>query len=333
MTLTETAETGSHYDDDFAPEERDLLEHVENSRLTDAFYNGEQVDSYVITPTIQGILTRAKRYLLCSYPVHLRGSAGTGKTAMAFRLAQSFDRPIVFLTGDASLTKASLIGGYNGSEIKRTQDQYISSVKKLHVEQRQLWQNEVLATACLEGHTLIYDEFNRSTPEANNVLLPILQERILPLPQSRTMGERVRVHPEFRAIFTSNNVDYIGTHATQDALTDRLLTIDLDYFDEDTEISIVLSRSDLDEEDAVKIVRAVRDYRESGAYDSTPTMRASLMIADIASRAGLPVCHQDPGFVDLCLDVLVSKSVRKSSDKDREQYAKVLKQLIALHCP
>jgi len=309
------------------------VDHFERSRLNAGVQHDQDVAGYVITPFIKDILARSKRYLGAGYPLHLRGAAGTGKTAMAFRLAQSFNRPIVFLSGDASLSRESLLGHYGGSEIKRTYDQYISSVKKLHLETRQTWQNEALATACLEGSTLIYDEFNRSTADANNVLLPILQEGIIPLPDSRTGGGVVRVHPEFRAIFTSNNADYTGTHQTQDALTDRMITMDLDYFDEDSEIAILLSKTGLDADDATGIVRAVRDYRQSGAYVATPTMRASLMIGDIAARCAMDVSVTNGDFVDLCLDVLVSKATHQCGDQSREDYITVLKDLIALHCP
>ena len=43
----------------------------------------------------------------------------------------------------------------------------------------QRWVDHRLSTACREGYTLVYDEFTRSKPEANNVLLSVLEERLL----------------------------------------------------------------------------------------------------------------------------------------------------------
>lgn len=288
---------------------------------------------FVVTPQIENILGRMSMYLESGYPVHFRGAAGTGKTALALYLAETLQRRVLFMTGDASLTKESLIGHYGGTETKSTYDQYISSVKKLHVETHQLWQNEALATACLEGHVLVYDEFNRSTADANNVLLPILQEGIVPLPESRSPGKLERVHPNFRAIFTSNSSEYAGIHQAQDALVDRMITVDLDYYDEPTETAIVQHRTSLTADEARQIVGLVRDFRGSGAYDHVPTMRASLIIGDISAKAGLEVSGNDDRFIDLCVDVLLSKSTMQGENDQRDAYRQVLQELIVLHCP
>ena len=67
------------------------------------------------------------------------------------------------------------------------------------------WVDNRLTVACKCGFTLIYDEFIRSRPEANNILLSVLQERIMDLPAERgTEGPYLKVHPHFTAIFTSN---------------------------------------------------------------------------------------------------------------------------------
>lgn len=291
------------------------------------------VSDFVVTPEIQHVVERTSLYLDAGYPIHFRGSAGTGKTALALYLAETLGNRVLFMSGDATFSKDSLLGNYGGSETRSTYDQYISSVKKLHVEAKQVWQNEALATACLEGHTLVYDEFNRSTADANNVFLPILQEGIIPLPESRTPGQLVRVHPNFRAIFTSNSSEYAGVHKTQDALVDRMITIDLDYYDEATEIAIIQHRTRLTAEKTAKIVRCVRDFRASGAFNSLPTMRASLMIADISSKAKLRISVKDQRFTDLCLDILLAKSDIHSRTEGRTEYRTVLMQLIGLHCP
>ena len=68
-----------------------------------------------------------------------------------------------------------------------------------------------LTTACRHGHVLIYDEFTRSRPEANNVLLSVLSEGLLNLPKPGCNGDGyLDVHPNFRAIFTSNPQEYAG---------------------------------------------------------------------------------------------------------------------------
>ena len=53
--------------------------------------------------------------------------------------------------------------------------------------------------------TLLYSEFTRSRPEANNVLLTSCRKKILNMPKLRSFGEGcLEVHPDFRRVFTSN---------------------------------------------------------------------------------------------------------------------------------
>jgi nitric oxide reductase NorQ protein len=150
---------------------------------------------------------------------------------------------------------------------------------------------------------MVYDEFSRSPPEANNVLLTVLEEHILALPGTEHGGTFMPVHPDFRAIFTSNPEDYAGVHKTQDALLDRMITIELDYCDRDTEVAITRARAGVDQEVAEKIVDMVRRMRKHG-MPSRPTLRASIMIARILRQRGCSFDEGDPLFVDACADVL-----------------------------
>src|SRR3972149_5343214 len=86
--------------------------------------------------------------------------------------------PVSDVAGDA--------GAYRKSKLV---DNYIHSVLKTEEEMKTLWTSNRLTTACQNGDTLIYDEFTRSRPEANNALLGILGERILNLPKLRRRSE------------------------------------------------------------------------------------------------------------------------------------------------
>jgi gas vesicle protein GvpN len=250
---------------------------------------------------------RAIAYLDAGYPLHLRGPAGTGKTTLALRIADQFKRPIVLLVGDASFDTRRLVGGDEVTRTKRVIDRYISSVMKVESQTDSVWLDRALTVACIEGATLVYDEFNRAPPAANNVLLSVLEERILVLPKAGRGESYVRVHPQFRALFTSNPVDHVGTNPAQDALTDRMITLDLDGFDRETEVAIVVSRSGLKPVDAARIVDVVRDFRASREFAQRPTLRASIMIARLVAVQELRVAADDPRFVQLCIDLLGSK--------------------------
>jgi gas vesicle protein GvpN len=250
---------------------------------------------------------RGLGYLQAGYPLHLRGPAGSGKTTLALRIAEQLKRPIVLLVGDASFDTRRLVGGEEVKRTKRVVDRYISSVMKVESQTDAVWLDRALTVACTEGGTLVYDEFNRAPAGANNVLLTVLEERVLVLPKTGRGESYVPVHPAFRALFTSNPVDHVGTNLAQDALTDRMITLDLDGFDRDTEIAIVTARSGLKPAEAARIVDIVRDFRASREYAQRPTLRASIMIARLAASGQMRVAADDPRFVQLCLDLLASK--------------------------
>jgi nitric oxide reductase NorQ protein len=250
---------------------------------------------------------RSLAYLNAGYPLHLRGPAGSGKTTLALRLAEKLKRPTVLLVGDASFDTRHLVGSESGTRTRRVVDRYISSVMKVESETEAVWLDRSLTVACLEGCTLIYDEFNRAPPEANNVLLTVLEERLLVLPRAGRGECFIRVSPDFRVIFTSNPADHVGTHLAQDALLDRMITLDLEGFDRDAEIDIVATRTGLAPVLAGRIVDVVRDLRASGEYTLRPTLRAALTIGDLVRQQNIRVSCEDPRFLDLCLDILASK--------------------------
>ncbi|MBI2267627.1 MAG: gas vesicle protein GvpN [Armatimonadetes bacterium] len=263
-------------------------------------------DNFVLTPFVEDLATRALSYLRAGFPVHFRGPSGTGKTALAAHVAARIGRPVLFLSGDDEFSTSDLVGAYTGLRRKKIVDRFIHSVLKMEDETIQTWVDNPLTTACRNGYTLIYDEFTRSRPEANNVLLSVLEERLLALPASRRGDGHVRVHPDFTALFTSNPEEYAGIHKTQDALRDRMITLDLNYLDEETETAITGSKSGLDALSSRKIVRLVRAVRESEDCRHTPTVRACIMIARVVRQNSLETDYQDSGFYQVCDDVLTS---------------------------
>ena len=284
---------------------------------------------FIETPTVEEIKERSLSYLKAGFAVHFRGPAGTGKTTLALHVAAQLGRPVMFIVGDEEFSTSDLIGGQSGYRYRKVVDRFIHTVMKYEEDATQQWVDNRLTTACREGFTLVYDEFTRSRPEANNVLLAVLEERLLVLPGTSQKEGYLKVHPEFRAIFTSNPQEYAGVHDAQDALSDRLVTMDLDYYDRETEISITSARSNLPPADVGRIVDIVRDFRASGEYDQIPTMRACIMISRVVYQQNLHQNLDDPRFVNLCLDILGSKTSYTSQARDKRiQQRKMLRNLI-----
>ena len=226
----------------------------------------EASDNFVLAPQVMRMTERALSYLKAGYPVHFSGPAGTGKTTLALHVAALRGRPVTLMHGDDEFGSSDLVGGDYGYRKSKLIDNFIHSVVKTEETMSTLWADNRLTTACKNGDTLIYDEFTRSRPEANNALLSVLEERLLTLPKRRPQGDGfLEVHPNFRAIFTSNPEEYAGVHRTQDALMDRLITIRVDYYDREAEVEITRAKSGLPRDQAEVIMDIVRELREPAA--------------------------------------------------------------------
>lgn len=266
---------------------------------------------FVLTPAVEALANRALMYLQVGYPVHFSGPAGTGKSTLALHVASKLGRPVTLIHGDDEFGSSDLVGHDHGYHKSRLVDNFIHSVLKTEEEMKTLWVDNRLTTACRRGDTLVYDEFTRSRPEANNPFLSILGERILNLPKLRRNGEGyLEVHPEFRAIFTSNPEEYAGVHKTQDALMDRLITIRVGNYDRETEIQITMAKSGIPRSDAEVIVDIVRDLRDTGVSNHRPTIRASIAVGRILAYAKAQACVDDPIFRSVCQDVLAPDTAK-----------------------
>jgi nitric oxide reductase NorQ protein len=278
---------------------------------------------FVETPYIRNLTNRALDYLGAGFPVHLSGPAGVGKTTLALHIAAKLGRPAVLVCGDHEFGSSDLIGGLSGYHKKYLRDNYIHSVLKTDESMTSQWVDNRLTTACQYGLTLIYDEFTRSRPEANNVLLSILAEGLLPLPAARGSENYLKVHPDFTAIFTSNPAEYAGVYRSQDALRDRMVTIELGNFDEETEVAITQAKAKLSPEDARCIVGLVRKVREAKSENRlTPTVRGCIIIGRILNLRGGATSN---GFKQICIDVLMPEV----STEDRGKVSQVIDEALS----
>ncbi len=245
----------------------------------EAEYLVPEVEYWVETEPVKALKERVKNWLSLKQPVHIIGPTGCGKTALSLTVAKELGRPVVWINGDESITTTDLIGGYSEVEVNTIRDKYIHNVFKDKDILKADWADNPLTLACKHGYTLIYNEFSRAKPSANNVLLSVFSEGVLELPTQFGEERYVKVHPSFRAIFTSNPVEYAGIHRAQDALLDRMVGIYMDYYDRETEVKIVMTHAKLDVKDAAAIVDVIRRVRERLPNAEKIGTRACVMVA------------------------------------------------------
>lgn len=312
---------------------------------TEALYRGEEIErkplsgasglalgpseTFVASPRVREIAERALAYLEVGYPVHLAGPAGTGKTTLAFHIAAQLGRPVSLLHGNDELGTSDMIGRDAGYRKSTVVDNYIHSVLKTEESLNVHWVDNRLTQACEHGHTLIYDEFNRTSPEANNTLLSILEEGILNLPKLGGGDGYLRVHPQFRAIFTSNPEEYAGVHKTQDALLDRLITIQVDHYDQSTEEGITRAKSGLDEAQVGYIVELARALRATGPSAHRPTIRACIALARFVAHRGARAHPDDALFRAASFDIMgdLNAATQQGLDAARAQHDALLREV------
>lgn len=289
--------------------------------------------NFVITPYVEDTINRALTYIGAGFPIHFMSPAGTGKTTLAMYVAAQIGRPVILIHGDEELGTRDLVGAEYGYRTKKVVDNFIHSVLKTEEKVAGTWVDNRLTVACKHGFTLIYDEFTRSRPEANNTLLAVLEEKILDLSVAPEEQGYLRVHPDFSAIFTSNPEEYAGVHRAQDALRDRMITIKLSHYDRETEIAITSAKSGLPHSEAERIVDIVRGFREAGGDGSTPTVRACIMIAKVLKLCEARPTATDKSFVQACVDILDSHSNAVSRGRVKQkEVEKTAMNLINKYC-
>jgi nitric oxide reductase NorQ protein len=263
------------------------------------------VENFVETEHVKRLKDRVKLWVKAGYPPQIVGPTGCGKTTMAMEVAKELGRPTVWINGDEQMTTTDLIGGYSQMEAESVRDKYIHNVVIARDKTKFSWVDNPLTIACKYGYTLIYNEFSRSKPEANNVLLSVLEEKILELPTMFGDKRYIKVHPDFAIILTSNCIEYAGIHKPQDALLDRIVDIYMDYYDYDTELKITQAHTHLPSGEAEKVVKALRTIREKMPEPYKPGTRAEIMICHGLKALGRD--HSKESIEQIYMDVLATK--------------------------
>lgn len=189
--------------------------------------------------------------LMADRHVLLEGPPGTGKSTLLREVADALGVGFRFVEGNAELTPARLIGGFDPARV--LQDGYVADS----------FLDGPLLEAMRLGALLYVEEINRVPEETLNVLITVMSEGELAVPR---LGV-VRAERGFRLVAAMNPFDAVGTARISGAIYDRVCRVSMRYqnFDEETAIvsrALTGIAGAPNEEWIGKVVTVVRRSRE-----------------------------------------------------------------------
>ena len=120
------------------------------------------------------------------------------------------------------------------------------------------------------------------------------------------------------AQFFFQSEEYGGTHRSADALLDRMITMNLNQYDRDTEVDIAAARG-LPRSEAEIVVDIVRAMRSLDPDRRHPSLRTAIAIASISAKRGVHVQADDEFFRWVCRDVINSDVGRFAGESAEPQ--------------
>lgn len=203
-------------------------------------------------------------------PTLLIGETGTGKTSVIKQLA--------FLR-QQGYTRVNLTGYTTPDELIGTK-----SVK----DGATYFENGIITNAMINGHILVLDEINATTPDCLFILHGLLDDdKRITLPN----GEIIRPHKDFR-VFATCNPDYEGTKSMNKAFIDRFpIILAIDILNYKKEAKLLQDRTTITEQLATDLVSvatmARKDYIENKISTFVST-RSLLNIGKLVTQGLTP---------------------------------------------
>jgi len=170
----------------------------------------------------------AVRTVLRGKNMNIVGPKGTGKTVLAFTLAEVLDRPLFNIAlGSTQDPRSTLIGNTHFAEGKTF-----------------VGLSEFVRAIQTANAIVLLDELTRAHPDAWNILMPVLdyKQRYLRVDEDPHTPV-IPVAKGVTFIATSNiGTQYTATRTLDSALVDRFITIEVGYLDQATELELLKER-------------------------------------------------------------------------------------------
>jgi len=251
-------------------------------------------------------------------PLLLEGDAGVGKTEIARCLAGVYQTPLIRLQCYEGLGPHQALYDWDYPRqllaIQMSSDLDKTELRETIYSENYLLKRPLLAAiACPQPAVLLIDEIDRADEEFEALLLELLSDFQISIPELGTF--KARSVP--RVVLTSN-----GVRELSDALRRRCLYHYIDFPDFDKELNIVRTRlPDIDHALAREMISFVQTLRTQHLR-KTPGIAESLDWAMALSNMGIKNLRGDASLIDQSLSCLLK--TQEDVLFVRERYADIL---------
>lgn len=188
-------------------------------------------------------------------PVYLWGYHGTGKTTMLEQAAARTKRPFMRVQHTINMQESDVLGQWTVKDGSTS------------------FQLGPLPMAMINGWVYCADEYDFAMPSVTAVYQPVLEGKSLLIKDAPPHFRKIAPHPEFRFVATGNTNGvgdetglYQGTLIQNAANYSRFtITEQVEYMNEAIESAIIMAKTTVKKEFAVKLVKFAASIREQFA--------------------------------------------------------------------
>lgn len=201
-------------------------------------------------------------------PVLIKGPTGCGKTRFVEYMAQQLNRPIYTIACHDDLTASDLVG------------------RHLIGSDGTYWQDGPLTRAVREGAICYLDEVVEARKDTTVVLHPLADHRRV-LPLERT-GELLQAAPGFMLVISYNPGYQNMLKGLKPSTRQRFVALNFDYPEPNSEVRIVVTETQIEEQIARQLVMLANDLRRLQEHDLEEAASTRLLVyAALMINSGL----------------------------------------------
>ncbi len=204
-------------------------------------------------------------------PVMIKGPTGCGKSRFVEYMAWKLGKPLITVACNEDMTASDLVGRYlldaNGTR----------------------WLDGPLTTAARMGAICYLDEIVEARQDTTVVIHPLTDHRrTLPLDKK---GELIEAHADFQLVISYNPGYQSLMKDLKQSTKQRFAGFDFDYPPAELEADIVAKETDLDREQAAKLVKIAHSARNLKGHglDEGISTRLLVYAATLIRRGVAPI--------------------------------------------